>query len=474
MPKLAGRLTLVMLLALAAAMASAQDIPARERIPAVAQSQFAPLPDDIRDYRYCEVIPVFRARQGLHVEVYNTLGLNDCPADRWDGLDAAALAETFGALEIKLNGPRFWVINQVVGAGLEPAGKTVAFGGIEMTMRATIETRLGQGTVGSQLYTENAVRRSTTFTYLQGSAVYELTSPAGAVYRMQSYTQMVDPALSIADLASLGQRLQLPPGWRYDARVLSENSLLTADGLAYVINDEFGNSYQKIVDAKVEQSDRPTSPLEWHAAYWVAELEVAGLPAPLTVVNDMHVDPASSRVTVYAQSRLSGQIISPPQVGPGECAATRAGDTVCFHPNAVYLNGSGDELLESDGAGEWWVKHAWILGGEGYLNCALNAKQAYDDCLWVEGDLLADGLTMKIGGIEPEQGFNIRRPLLDKEPVAYQVTQYRIAPDAAGESTPKPAVHAVLTFSCIDAVSALDNQQRGCPGDQATASQARK
>jgi len=34
----------------------------------------------VRDARYCEIIPV--VRQGPHLEatVYNTLGLNDCPA----------------------------------------------------------------------------------------------------------------------------------------------------------------------------------------------------------------------------------------------------------------------------------------------------------------------------------------------------------------------------------------------------------
>ena len=32
-----------------------------------------------------------------------------------------------------------------------------------------------------------------------------------------------------------------------ESRVLTENSELEADGLAYVINDDLGNSYQKIL-----------------------------------------------------------------------------------------------------------------------------------------------------------------------------------------------------------------------------------
>ena len=63
---------------------------------------------------------------------------------------------------------------------------------------------------------------------------------------MQSYAQIVDPPLTIDDLETLGVRLELPEGWGYQARVLTDDSELIADGLAYVINDDFGNSYQKV------------------------------------------------------------------------------------------------------------------------------------------------------------------------------------------------------------------------------------
>ncbi len=206
--------------------------------------------------------------------------------------------------------------------------------------------------------------------------------------------------------------------------------------------------------------------LELHDAYWVAEREVEGLPLPVTVINDMHIDATTNSVTVYAQSRLMGQVIVPPQVGPGECSETPAGDSVCFHPNAVYLNGTGQELMEADGTGEWWVKHAWILGGEGYLNCELKSQEAYDDCIWAEGELLDDDLSMKIGGLEAGQGFNIRTPLLDEDPIAYQVTRYGPANrDAeAGAIDLTPTVYGVLTMECVEEVSAFDNQTRSCPG----------
>lgn len=220
-----------------------------------------------------------------------------------------------------------------------------------------------------------------------------------------------------------------------------------------------------------------SSLLELHDAYWVSEREVEGLPRPATVINDMHIDANTNSVTVYAQSRIMGQVIAPPQVGPGECTETPAGDAVCFHPNAVYLNGSGQELMEADGTGEWWVKHAWILGGEGYLNCELRSQKEYKDCIQVEGELLEDGLSMKIGGVEEGQGFNIRTPLLNEEPIAYQVTRYGPAnTDAdAGEIDLTPTRKFALIWKCVEEASAFDNQARSCPGGvNGTTSQAQK
>ncbi len=66
------------------------------------------------------------------------------------------------------------------------------------------------------------------------------------------------------------------------------------------------------------------------------------------------------------------------------------------------------ELMEADGTGGWWTKHAWVLGGEGFESCETKSEETYDDCFWVEGELLEDGLSMKIGGLEEGQGVLVR------------------------------------------------------------------
>ena len=47
------------------------------------------------------------------------------------------------------------------------------------------------------------------------------------------------------DLSTLDERLNIPEGWSYQARVLNEDAEVMADGLAFVINDDLANLYQK-------------------------------------------------------------------------------------------------------------------------------------------------------------------------------------------------------------------------------------
>ena len=216
-------------------------------IPEVAPTQSMPRPADLRDFRYCEVIPVFRDKLTLKVEIYNTIGQNDCPAEPWARLDAKAMEKQYGAVAVKLNGPRHWVLNRIEGGGATAAGKIVNFGGIQMKRVAVLETKVWQSTVGDKFYQENKVHRTTTFFYQKNNRVYELVSAKGAVYMMQSYAQIADAKLTLAALETLGASLKLPKGWSYRTRVLTEDVELKAQGLAYVINDNLYNSYQKVL-----------------------------------------------------------------------------------------------------------------------------------------------------------------------------------------------------------------------------------
>ena len=177
----------------------------------------------------------------------------------------------------------------------------------------------------------------------------------------------------------------------------------------------------------------------------------------LTIVNDLHVDPETRRVTVYAQTLLEGDILSPPQVDPGECTTAPNGANVCFHPNAVYLNRQGVELGSGDGSGAWWIKHSWILDGEGYFNCEARPQETYDDCADVEGIMLDDGITMKIATLDMVF-YNTRKPILDTTPSTYEVVRYE-----------NDTEQFRLIFECSETQSAFDGQARPCPDENTDA-----
>ena len=80
---------------------------------------------DMRGVRYGEVLAVMSRDEKLQADVYGTQMINDCPAELWDTLNADEIAKDMGALFVKLNGPRYWM--------LDGLGTKVAF--VEPVMR---------------------------------------------------------------------------------------------------------------------------------------------------------------------------------------------------------------------------------------------------------------------------------------------------------------------------------------------------
>ena len=90
------------------------------------------------------------------------------------------------------------------------------------------------------------MKRDTTWTYDAGTLIFELTDPDGHVYVMQSYSQLVDKTLNYRDLPGLARLLTLPPGWSYSWKKLTHTLNLNSNGLAYVVNDNLFDSYQRM------------------------------------------------------------------------------------------------------------------------------------------------------------------------------------------------------------------------------------
>ncbi len=210
-----------------------------------------------------------------------------------------------------------------------------------------------------------------------------------------------------------------------------------------------------------------------HNGYWKGTAQdIDGAPLSV-IINDVHVDNQTGEVVVYAQSeRISDNfLLAPPQLEPDECADLPELGYVCGHPDAVYLNESGEELSSGDGSdgGAWWVKHAWVLNDESSRleACRIGSEEVYNACYTARGLLDEDGNTQQIEfvGIPLLEIYNLRYVDLDAEPIEYYVDGYGpVNLDLqSGPLDLSAALIFRLTMTCQDTAGPLDGTLRGCP-----------
>jgi hypothetical protein len=194
---------------------------------------------DVFGKRYGEILLVTATDAGPAATVYNTFGLNDCPAELWDRLDAKAIAEENGAVAALLNGPRYWLMSSIGKVGRESLEQKT-FGGLEMLRQATVQL----SSMNPRPYQMNSVDRSAVFIFDAGREIYELVDPNGRRWVMQTYSQTVDKSLGLDDLPGLASRLSLPTGWTYRARTPDTPVRVdTTRNAACVTQDDLANSY---------------------------------------------------------------------------------------------------------------------------------------------------------------------------------------------------------------------------------------
>ena len=188
---------------------------------------------DTRDMRFGELLVL--TKEGI--DAYNTVGLNDCPADLWNALNTDKLAQEYGALKVIPNGPKFFMMDSQV----LHLGKTASFGGIDARWAARVDPTAAK----NPPYVPYVSRRTHRMTYSKGKPVFELVDPEGNAYVMQAHHHQ----FSMESLATLGQQMsKLPDGWRYRTRVLNEDLELDlrTDTPTFMVGDEFHQYYTRI------------------------------------------------------------------------------------------------------------------------------------------------------------------------------------------------------------------------------------
>lgn len=236
-------------LALLMAVMSSTAVAAQEATPASdlaapATAVASSRGQSLRGIRYCEILvpQLGGGHDGIAMRVYTTQGLNDCPPAAWGAIDARSEARRLGVPMVVKNGPRFVAYDQI---SAEIDGAVESFEGLEMQLVATLELPAGSMPQDRPAYSGMVVARNTEYIYLAGKPVFELVTPDGSVYVMQTYVAPDDPDGDVSVLAGLVGRLTLPDGWTFREIVPDQDlHAATTNGQATVIRDDLGNTYQ--------------------------------------------------------------------------------------------------------------------------------------------------------------------------------------------------------------------------------------
>jgi hypothetical protein len=232
----------------------------------------------MRGQRICELYELTLDEGQIVANIWNNFGFHDCPdawleqidrADffvggpRWRSVDEAVVVDEAGELVAPPSDDSHVVREVPAGLGLTmglaarvPLPITVdqlerqldrEITSMDDLPRQARQTLLSQ-LESSDAYSVTEVERQqlTVMTHVAGSEIFVLHD-GRCDYAMKYYTSIYDASLvDEGAIAQLGDKLSLPPGFSFEVRVLDEDLRVEElDGLAHILTDEFGNSYDR-------------------------------------------------------------------------------------------------------------------------------------------------------------------------------------------------------------------------------------
>jgi len=205
----------------------------------------------IRNVGYGEISLICGSGPG-NASMYNTLGLNNqnqtkppnsCPLALWNNISETAIATQFNVPTVWKNGPRFWVVDTIT----LPVGTELNFNGLNARWFAYPNYPPNVASIGitAGSYIKTYVKRTSQMQWNKGKEAFILTDPSGSPYVMQAAAQIVDQNLTYKDLTTLGDKLQMPAGWKYQTKILPQDLIVKpySNGTAIITQDSLGNSY---------------------------------------------------------------------------------------------------------------------------------------------------------------------------------------------------------------------------------------
>jgi len=214
--------------------------------------------DNMHGRHHAEVLIMKRDADGRggSGNYFNSLGVvDDVPDEEFDtrfrALDPEKLREEYGGDAVRFNGPRRFLGDRFTAEAFD-GGKQSMLGPIPMYLYGLfVVPDFDAFVAGKQTpYHETVSKRTTTWFFDAGTEVYELISPEGVVFVMQSASLGVDPHNTVDKLPTLGDRLSLPEGWTFQVRTLHEELVMRVtyddDPPNTIVLDEFENNYQRV------------------------------------------------------------------------------------------------------------------------------------------------------------------------------------------------------------------------------------
>ncbi|HWH58869.1 MAG TPA: hypothetical protein VN682_14655 [Terriglobales bacterium] len=199
--------------------------------------------DDVRGMVWCEIVPVTGTPPNITVQIYNSTGVDNCTEERAAQIDPVKLAVQLGVSKISVNSGYYWVMDKV---SAFTAGEIFDFDGIKARWDAQMVPAVGRSQSG-KFYEAFKILRDTEWLYRNGSTVWLLRTPDDRAWVLQAFTKAKDPTLSMDTLDTLGEKLKIPDGWKFEKKTLTKDLSIEprrSSGYAYVIHDDLGNSYQ--------------------------------------------------------------------------------------------------------------------------------------------------------------------------------------------------------------------------------------
>ncbi len=209
----------------------------------------------------CTIYIYHRRLFSVDISALSTYKINQCDPDTFRNTTAAAIRAQLSAFTpidmVEMSGPQVQMMDKNTSVIDQPY---ISVGALNFSMISTSHIGIVQvvqhfsnwlkwrNHVTS--YNPIRVQENVQYTWHPGSTVYTLTTDTGQTFLMSSFTPLdirMDTADIDNDAANLGKFLNLPTGWKYEARTLNKILFIRRNEIdgyrSSRLADEFGNVY---------------------------------------------------------------------------------------------------------------------------------------------------------------------------------------------------------------------------------------